>query len=100
MEAILADAHKADVRLGWRVERIDQSEEADQVIVSSANGDEAIMARAVIVTAPRNALGAIQFVPGLSEGKQNAADEGHMARGTKVWIEVRGHLQPVALWPT
>jgi pseudooxynicotine oxidase len=47
-------------------------------------------AEAAIVAVPLNVLGAIEFVPGLSEGKQEAIALGQASRGVKIFLRVRG----------
>lgn len=47
-------------------------------------------ARAVIVAVPINALGAIEFIPELSEPKRRAIASGQASRGIKLFIHARG----------
>ena len=51
---------------------------------------EALTARAAIVAVPLNALGTIEFTPGLPEDKQRAIALGQASRGIKVMIRARG----------
>ncbi len=44
------------------------------------------------VTVPLNTLGDIEFAPGLSALKQQAAAAGQATHGAKVWVQVRGDL--------
>lgn len=45
-----------------------------------------------MITVPLNTLGQIRFTPGLSAVKQRAASEGQASHGSKLWVQVRGHL--------
>ena len=94
LRAILGDAGRTDVRTSADVVLIGQ--EADGIVAQLAS-DERVTGRSAVVTVPRNALNRIRFVPALSPAKQAAADEGQPSCGTKVWIRVRGHLEPVVL---
>ena len=97
MEAIIADGG-ADTQLSKPVAVIERSGEGATVITRDA---ERISARAIIVTAPLNALNNIEFRPGLSEGKRAAASEGQASRGLKVWARLRGEMEPfVTLAPS
>jgi monoamine oxidase len=86
--ATLVDAMRrdlrADVRLGTRVEAIAQDETG--VTVRTTDGEHA--ASAAIVALPVNALGAVRFDPPLSERKREAADEGLVSLGVKVWAKL------------
>ena len=97
MEAIIADGG-ADTQLSKPVAVIERSGEGATVITRDA---DRISARAIIVTAPLNALNNIEFRPGLSEGKRAAASEGQASRGLKVWARLRGEMEPfVTLAPS
>ena len=97
MEAIIADGG-ADTQLSKPVDVIERSGEGATVITRDA---DRISARAIIVTAPLNALNNIEFRPGLSEGKRYAASEGQASRGLKVWARLRGEMEPfVTLAPS
>lgn len=74
----------ADVRLGTRVEEIAQ----DETSVTVRTSDGGFAASATIVAVPVNALGAIRFDPALSERKREAAEEGLVSLGVKVWAKV------------
>ena len=47
-------------------------------------------AAAVVVAVPLNVLGAIEFEPALSEGKQAAIGLGQASRGVKIFLRARG----------
>src|SRR5262249_41839204 len=47
-------------------------------------------ASAAVVAVPLNVLGAIEFEPELSEGKQEAIALGQGSRGVKIFLRVRG----------
>lgn len=97
--AIAADAN-AELRLETRVEHIEQAD--GRVRLATDTGDP-VVARAAIVTAPRNALGAIEFAPELSDAKQQAIGS-NASQGLKIWAKVAGAHQPFlglapAAWP-
>jgi monoamine oxidase len=97
VEAIARDAGTADVRLNSPVEAIERSGAGWTAI--TRDGDQ-IDAAQVIVTTPLNALPAIEFRPALSVGKQQAAREKLASQGMKVWMRVRGRMEPmIALAP-
>jgi pseudooxynicotine dehydrogenase len=96
VEAIAADG-RFDIRYETPVAAVEQ--EGDRVAVHTRDG-ETIEARAVVVAVPLNALGAIEFRPVLSSGKQAAAGEGQSSHGIKVWIRVRGDHDYFAVAPT
>jgi monoamine oxidase len=62
---------------------------ADRVEVETQDG-AGLAARAAVVTVPINALGAIEFVPELSESKRRAIALGQASRGVKIFIRARG----------
>ena len=85
--ASIADAAPYDRRLSTPVAAVDRSD--DRVEVHTRAG-EVFGARAVIVAAALNTLGAIEFSPGLPEDKQRAIALGQASRGVKVMIHARG----------
>jgi hypothetical protein len=87
LEAI-ADGARFERRLGTRVAAVLQGAH-DRVEVQTHDG-EAFAARAAVVTAPLNALGAIQFSPELPETKLSAIALGQASRGIKIFIHARG----------
>jgi monoamine oxidase len=98
IEAILADG-QPELRLSTPVKSVRQQD--DRVAVTTEGG-ETVSARAVVVTAPLNVLGGIEFSPPLSPEKRAAASEGHAGSGVKLHVRVRGQLggvSGVAPWP-
>jgi monoamine oxidase len=83
VEAMRRDV-RADVRLGTRVEAIAQDETG--VTVRSTDGEH--VASAAIVALPVNALGAVRFDPPLADRKREAAEEGLVGLGLKVWAKL------------
>lgn len=83
VEAMRRDV-RADVRLGTRVEAIAQDETG--VTVRTADGEHG--ASAAIVALPVNALGAVRFDPPLADRKREAAEEGLVGLGLKVWAKL------------
>ncbi len=61
----------------------------DRVEVETRGG-EVYYAGAVVVAVPLNVLGAIEFEPALSEGKQAAISLGQVSRGVKIFLRTRG----------
>ena len=95
VEAIAADGG-FDIRYGAPVAAVEQ--DAGAVAIRTRDG-ETIEARAAVVAVPLNALGRIEFSPGLSEGKNAAAAEGQSSHGVKIWIRVRGDHDYLAVAP-
>ncbi len=87
--AIAADA-AAELRYGTRVRRIEQLD--GRVTVATDDGAR-IAAGAALVTVPRNALGAIEFAPELSDAKQRAIGS-NASQGLKIWAKVAGQYPP------
>jgi monoamine oxidase len=90
IEAMIADG-RPDVQLSAPVAHVEQDDE--RVVVTTREGAVHV-APAVIVTAPLNTLGSIEFRPGLSAAKRAAIAEGQASRGVKVWARVRGEVAP------
>jgi monoamine oxidase len=88
IEAIASDS-TAEVRLESVVTAVDHS--ADAVTVTTRDG-HTLRARRVVLTAPLNTLGMIQFSPPPSVAKQRGILEGQASRGCKLWVQVRGRL--------
>ncbi len=87
----LAAESGADIRLSTPVASIDDSGEG--VVVTTRAG-ETIAARAVIVTAPVNALGTIEFTPALRLPTQRLIEEGQPMLNRKLWVRVKGAIEP------
>ncbi|HEY2602085.1 MAG TPA: NAD(P)/FAD-dependent oxidoreductase [Thermoleophilaceae bacterium] len=85
--AAIADAAPFERRLDTPVAAVDSQN--GQVEVHTREG-EVFGAQAAIVAVPLNALGAIEFNPGLPEDKQQAIALGQASRGIKVMIRARG----------
>jgi monoamine oxidase len=86
----LVDAMAADLRgevlLGTRVDEIAQDDAG--VTVRTSEGER--HASAAIVALPVNALGSLLFDPLLSDTKQEAAKEGVVSLGVKIWAKLAG----------
>lgn len=90
-----------DVRLGRPVSAVNYTEGYATVITS--DGEE-FRAAHVICTLPLGAMGAIAFNPSLPAPSRKGIADGQVSKGIKVWVSVRGEVQPfVALgaaeWP-
>jgi len=90
VESICADGGFA-VRLEAPVTRV--TAEDDGVTVAVDGGGE-VKARAAVVAVPMNVLAEIDFDPPLPAGMREVAREGHTGRGSKVWAEVKGAVDP------
>ncbi|MBT2548792.1 NAD(P)/FAD-dependent oxidoreductase [Arthrobacter sp. ISL-65] len=89
-----------DVRLGTTVAAVNYS--GGNVTVLTSDGE--FQAAHVICTLPLGAMGTIAFEPPLPGASRKSIAEGQVSRGIKVWVTVRGDVQPfVALgaaeWP-
>jgi monoamine oxidase len=84
VDALATDAG-AELRLACPVARIEQDD--DGVTVVSRAG-ETMTAAAAIVAVPLNVWHALDFSPGLSELKQQAAAERQTGHSTKIWALV------------
>ena len=80
---------RGEIRLSTPVDGIERNGSG---LTVHTRGGETISARAVIVTVPRNALGGIDFRPGLADAKRAVIDQGPAGMGVKVWARVRGDL--------
>ncbi len=96
VEAIAVDG-SFEIRYETPVAAVEQT--ADTVVVRTREG-ETIEARAAVVAVPVNALGAIDFVPELSEGKRTVAAEKQSSHGVKIWVRVRGDHDYLAVAPS
>ncbi|MER8485992.1 NAD(P)/FAD-dependent oxidoreductase [Mesorhizobium sp. M1322] len=90
VETILEDA-RAEVVLNTGIKRIEQLPEGVRVV---AEGEKTWAAKAVVVTAPVNALSDINFVPPLSEGKQAMVNERQATQGTMFFVNLVGEYEP------
>jgi monoamine oxidase len=90
VQALAADG-RPEVRLSTPVAAIQQHDEG---VTVTARGGEAFAAAAVIVAVPVNTLGRIDFTPALAPEKRAVVDRGQASRGIKLWVHVRGELEP------
>lgn len=95
-EAIAADS-AAQLELNTAVAEIRHTQAG--VIAVDREGKE-YAAKKILVTLPLAALESIQIEPGLSSGKRQAAKQGQIGMGAKLWIKVKGrHERFVAMGP-
>jgi monoamine oxidase len=92
IDAMAADAPTADVRLETPVAAIERSGAGWSVVTRDGEQFEAAQ---VVVTTPLSALPGIAFRPALSALKRAASSEGLASQGMKVWMRVRGRMDPV-----
>ena len=90
VDALAADL-RADVLLGTRVDEIVHGDSG--VTVGTSEGERS--ASAAIVAVPVNTLGSVRFDPELSETKQEAAREGVVGLGVKIWAKLAGGFPSV-----
>lgn len=85
------------IRLGEPVTSV--TDRADRVEVATATGKR-YRARRVVLAAPLNTLGDIDFTPGLPPALAQLVREGHTGRCIKVWSKVAGARHVFAMgWP-
>lgn len=91
----LIDAMASDVRgeiiFNSPVQAIDST--GEKVLVTTRGG-EVFAADSVIETVGIRAIKSIEFTPPVAPSIQSAIDLGQTALGTKVWIKVRGPVEP------
>jgi monoamine oxidase len=75
------------------------TELSDRVDVTTANGKH-YAGRRIILAAPLNTLGDIEFTPGLPPALAQLVREGHTGRCIKVWSKLSGSKHVFAMgWP-
>ena len=93
----VADEISDHIRLGEPVTSVTES--ADRVEIATATGGR-YSARRVILAAPLNTLGDIDFTPGLPPALAQLVREGHTGRCVKVWSKLAGAQHVFAMgWP-
>lgn len=90
VEAIAAETD-AEIRTSTEVHQVEH--DADSAVVTTASGDR-IRARRVVLTLPQNLLGDLDVTPQLCAEKRAAGQEKTASKGVKVWIRVRGPIEP------
>lgn len=91
----------SDVRLGKSVSAVHYTE--GNATVTTGDGEQ-FHAGHTICTVPLGAMGAIAFEPPLPAPAQKGIREGQVSKGIKVWITVKGEVEPfialgAAEWP-
>ena len=93
----VADEIADHIRLGEPVTSVTES--SDRVDVVTATGKR-YSARQIILAAPLNTLGDIEFTPGLPPALAQLVREGHTGRCIKVWSKLAGSKHVFAMgWP-
>ena len=90
VDAMAADL-RAEVFLGTRVDQIAQGDAG--VTLQTSEGERT--AGAAIVAVPVNTLGSVRFDPELSDTKREAAREGVVSLGVKIWAKLAGGFPSV-----
>lgn len=90
IDALAADS-AAEIRTGVAVTAITHDQHDAHLALS--DGGE-LTARRVVLTLPQNILGDLPISPELTAGKLAAAAEKTASRGVKVWLKVRGPIEP------
>jgi monoamine oxidase len=83
----IAQDGRTEIRVSTPVRSIEQR--GGVVLVTPRDG-KAISTRTVILALPVRLLNDIEFLPGLSSGKREAARSGYTTSGTKFFAEVKG----------
>lgn len=96
VQAIANDV-KGEIRLNTRVSAIRHDQQG--VEVTTEHGT-VIEAKRVIVTVPLNILHDLQIEPALSQGKLEASKVTTASQGLKVWIKVKGPIEPFFAYST
>lgn len=86
------------VRLNTAIEQLTQNEEGG--VTAVAKNGETLHARAAIVTAPFATLDAIEFSPERPADVVALGADALANRGLKVWIRVRGKVEPFSAYST
>ncbi|KAB1640852.1 flavin monoamine oxidase family protein [Gulosibacter chungangensis] len=94
----IAAGLKNPVRVNTAIEQLKQDERGGVTAVSK-NGDT-LHARAAIVTAPFATLDGIDFVPERPADIVALGQDAQANRGLKVWIRVRGKVEPFSAYST
>ncbi|MGG6382516.1 flavin monoamine oxidase family protein [Paenarthrobacter sp. NEAU-H11] len=87
----MAEESGADIRLSNPVASVEDT--GSEVIVVTRNGDT-VRAKAVVIAVPVNTLADIDITPKVSEPVQRFIDEGHPMTNLKMWVRVRGEIEP------
>lgn len=82
---------RAELRLNTPVAKI--ADNGRGVTVTTSAGD-AIQAKTVVVAVPLNTMRLLDISPALPEPVQAMLETGNPVRGSKLWVRVRGHIQP------
>lgn len=90
VEAIAAETD-AEIRTGTEVRRVEH--DSAGAVVTTGSGDR-VRARRVVLTLPQNVLGDLDVSPPLCARKRAAGREKTASKGVKVWIRVRGPVEP------
>lgn len=83
----MQDESQAEVMLGSAVVKVEQK---DDITYVTTNRQQTFKSRSVIMALPLNVLSSIEFKPGLSSVKKNAAEKGMTGSGTKIYMRIKG----------
>lgn len=100
-EAILAES-RAELRLSTPVEAVHYSnsketDEGPRVTVSTRTGTQ-ITVRAAILAIPLNTLGDVNLHPDVTPAARRMIDEKNPVRGHKIWIRIKGQVEPFSIF--
>lgn len=82
---------KAELQLSTKITEITDS--GSGVKLTTDNGTQ-IQAKTAIVAVPINTMRHISFSPGLPTSVASMLEQGNPVRGSKLWVVVRGHIEP------
>lgn len=85
-QAVLADCPGMTLKLDTPVAKIEQT---DELVTITARSGETFTADYAVLAAPVNTWSNIEFTPGLSEMKAEAASVKHIGKHQKLWMHVR-----------
>lgn len=97
LAAHIAEESGAEIRLGSPAVAIRQDDDSATVVFGEG---EEVRARDVVVTLPQNVLDRIEYSPELSAAKKASSEEKTASQGLKVWIRVKGPIEPFFAYST
>ncbi|KAL4890012.1 hypothetical protein BDV59DRAFT_209955 [Aspergillus ambiguus] len=94
VDAILAESH-AELRLSTPVDAV--HDHGRGVIITTRAGDR-VHARAAVLAIPLNTLSNVKITPDLAPAARAIIDRKNPVRSHKIWIRVRGKVEPFAIF--
>lgn len=91
IEAIHGDS-RAELRLSTPIKSV---EDRGNGVAITTKAGETIYAKATILAIPLNTLSDVTISPELPSATQQLIDRGNPVRGGKIWIRVKGEIEPI-----